>query len=356
MKLKKLAIKPTLICNQNCKFCASRQELHHLFAKQRTLSLSEWGKILSDANDLGNRKFSISGGEPTIYKNLTDLIKIGKGYKWFVSVNTNGSLITEEYAKRLLEAGLDQVRVSLYSHTPSIHEKMRGNLRLWKRAVNAVRIFSDLRKKYSNFRLETTSLISKDNYKFLPELMKFHYDLGSPRMHLSYLEGDFDKQYLLNEKEIYEFKNEIIPRVISFSNGLERSARKAAISVLENLYTDEIADISDYADGVYRPESRNPSPCKIPTRQAIILANGDVHPCNIVEYSHEPVVGNVFEESFPDIWLGNKWSKFRNEYFNNDLVDYCQLCPMNLHKNFRLRAKGNSKLKQEFSYLLQRMT
>lgn len=354
-ELKKLVIKPTLLCNQNCKTCASRQELHHIFAKQRNLSLSEWKKIISDANDLGNKRLSISGGEPTVYKNLIGLIKIVKSYKWSVSMNTNGSMITEEYAERLLKAGLDRVRISLYGHTPDIHLEMRTNIRLWKKATNAVRVFSELRKKYSKFKLVTQSLISKDNYKYLPELMKHHYDLGSMRMHLSYLEGDFKKQYLLSEKEIYEFKNDVIPRAIRFIKKLERPVRKEAIRVLRNLYNDEVADISEYADGIYRPENRNPTPCPIPKRQALILANGDVHPCNIVEYSHKPIMGNVFEESFADIWMGEKWSKFRSEYFRNKSVNYCQLCPMNLHENFRLRTKGDSKKKRGLKGLLKRV-
>ncbi len=327
-----------------------------MLEKKRSLSLSEWAKVLSDANDLGLSKFSISGGEPTIYNELTDLIKIGRSYDWFISLNTNGSLITKEYAEKLLEAGLNQARVSLYSHDPDIHEEMRSNKGLWKRATNAIRIFSDMQKKYSDFNIVTQMLISKDNYLHLPEIMKLHYDLGSTRMYLSYLEGDFNKQNLLTEREIFELKSDVIPRAMSFANQLDRPSRKEATRALENLYNDKFADVSDYTEGVYRPENRNPKPCRIPKKQALILANGDVHPCNIVEYTHEPIVGNVFEENFADIWTGKKWTKFRDEYFDKGPVDYCQLCPMNLHKHsfFRLRAEADSKLKRRIKLPWQR--
>ena len=310
---------------------------------------------MSDAKELGNRQLSISGGEPTVYKNLTELIKIGKSHKWPVSMNTNGSLITKAYAGRLLEAGLDQVRISLYSPTPQMHGEMRSNERMWKKTLNAVRIFADLRSKYPNFSLVTQTLISRDNFRYLPELMKLHHELGSLRMHLSYLEGDFEKLYLLDEKEILELKNEVVPRAIRFCDELERPAKREASRVLKGLYDDKLNDISDYAEGVYRPESRNLAPCKIPNRQAIILANGDVHQCNMIEYSHKPVVGNVFEERFSSIWSGEKWVKFRKQFFADEPVNYCQLCPMGLHKDFRLKAKGNSKLKRGFNLILQHL-
>ena len=252
-------------------------------------------------------------------------------------------MITKEYAEKLLEAGLNQARVSLYSHDPDSHKEMRSNKGLWKRATNAVRIFSDMQKKYSDFNIVTQMLISKDNYLHLPEIMKLHYDLGSTRMYLSYLEGDFNKQNLLTERDIFKLKSDVIPKAISFANQLDKSSRKEAIHALENLYNDKLADISDYAEGVYRPENKEITPCSIPKKQALILANGDVHPCNIVEYSHEPIIGNVLEENLTAIWTGKKWTQFREDYFHKGPVDYCQLCPMNLTKKsfFRLRAEAD---------------
>jgi radical SAM protein with 4Fe4S-binding SPASM domain len=353
--LRKLVIKPTLICNQNCKTCASRRELHHLFARQKSLSVSEWEAVLSDAHDLGNRQLSISGGEPTVYKPLMELIRLGKRYKWPVSMNTNGSLITGKFARRLLENGLDQVRISLYSLNPQMHGEMRSNERLWEKAKSAVGHFAALRKHYPDFSLVTQTLISRDNYRHLPELIKLHYELGSMRMHLSYLEGDFDRQFLMNEEELHEFKTEVIPRAISVCGTLERSARREATRVLENLYNEDQVSLSEYADGVYRPQRTNPKPCAIPKRQAIILANGDVHPCNVVEYAHDPVVGNIFEQSFAEIWAGQKRGDFINNYFCGQSTDYCELCPMDLHKDFRLRIKGNTRFRQGLKMIRQRL-
>ena len=336
-ELRKIIMKPTLACTANCKTCAYRRELHRELSAAKTLSLDDWKKILSDAHELGNKRLSISGGEPTLYRDLTELIKTGKGFGWHVGINTNGSLITREYAKRLMDAGLDQVRISLYSHIPEVHDEMRNRKGLWEKAVNAIRIFSDLRQQYPYFRINTQTIICKDNYKELTELIKLHYESGSVDMNLSYLEGDFEKQFLLSRNELEEFKERVIPEAIRFCK--EHRFPVDTGKNLKKLYNEKAADMDDYAGGIYRPPEKNHPFCNIPRRQAEILANGDIHPCNIVEYSHTPVVGNLFENTLGEIWRGEKREHFREHFFRGTPVDYCTLCPMYLYTEIPLRKR-----------------
>ncbi len=70
----------------------------------------------------------------------------------------------------------------------------------------------------------------------------------------------------------------------------------------------------------------------MPQKFALVLANGDVHPCNIVEYLHEPVMGNLFENMPLEIWHSEKWEKLRR-----DLLPECALCRISLHTIIPLR-------------------
>ena len=169
-KLRKLVIKPTLACTANCPTCQLRRELHKSLTRSRKLSFEQWLKIFEDANNLGVERLDISGGEPTLYKNLTKLITAGKQYGWYVNVNTNGSLINEEYAEQLLAAGLDSISISIYSNEPKMHDQMRNLEGLWDKATNAVRIFSRLREKFPYFKVSTQCLICRENYRNLADL------------------------------------------------------------------------------------------------------------------------------------------------------------------------------------------
>lgn len=341
--LRKLVIKPTLACTANCPTCASRKELHKKLLKSKSLSFEEWKKILSEANKLGVETFDISGGEPTLYKHLPDLIRIGRKYGWKINVNSNGSLITEEYAKRLLEAGLNTIHISLYSHIPEIHDNMRRSKGLWLKATSAIKIFAALEKEYPSFKVATQTLLCRENYKYFPELLELHYKLGSHSIALSYLEGDYEKKYLLKEDEIKYFKENIIPKAKKICNKLDVEVRDKAIDVIENMFSEDLLSISEWANGIYQPKNKNISSCQRPKEFTILLANGDVHPCNIVEYTHEPVMGNLFENSLTEIWNSKKWNNFRKNLF-----DKCELCPINLYMGVPLRSDRNTTRFQKF--------
>ena len=333
-KLRKLVIKPTLACTANCHTCKLRRDLHKSLITSKKLSFEQWLTIFEDAAKLGVERLDISGGEPTLYKKLIDLIKAGKQYGWYVNVNTNGSLINEEYAERLVTSGLDAVSISIYSADPQIHDRMRNSDGLWQKATRAVRIFSRLNKKYPHFLIATQCLICRENYRSLADLIKLDYELGSDRVALTYLEGDFGKKYLLDENEIHYFRQAVVPEIKAFCETLDPTVSKDAIRVAESLYSEQINSVSNFAKGLYRPRESNLSPCQRPTNFTKLLANGDVHPCNMVEYSHEPVMGNLFERNLPEIWYSEKWNQFRESLF-----DYCRWCPINLYTTIPLKPK-----------------
>ncbi len=84
--------------------------------------------------------------------------------------------------------------------------------------------------------------------------------------------------------------------------------KSVAAAKLAKIFSEEILSSANWAEGIYRPRRR---PCTVPRKQALVLANGDVHPCNMVEYVHEPIMGNLFEQSLTALWRGADWKHFR---------------------------------------------
>ena len=290
-RLRKLVIKPTLRCTANCPTCSNRRDLHKSMQRQPLLSLDQWQEIMDDAAALGVETLDISGGEPTLYRELPELIRIGRTYGWFVSLNSNGSLMSHELAQSLLEAGLQQISTSIYSPDPATHDAMRHSRGLWNKATTAVRTLIDLAPHYPGFRVRTQTLICRENYLQLAELLQLHYDLGSQAVSLAYLEGDFEKRYLLAEAEIRRFKAEQLPKLLEFTDQLEPKCREQARATLSNLFSEDILSLSEWATGTYRPRRLNLPACQRPQGYTNLLANGDVHPCNMIEYCHQPCDG-----------------------------------------------------------------
>lgn len=329
--MKRLVIKPTVNCTANCAGCVNRRALHKSFSRNTWLSLQQWKSVLRQAADLGLEDLHISGGEPTLYPELMELIEEGKRLGFRVRINSNGSLITEELAERLVGAGLDEVCISIYSHEPQVHNSIRRSKNLWQKATRAVRIFAAMRQQHPGFFLGTMTIILKENYRSLDKLLELHHRLGSQQMGFSYLEGDFSASYLMSEAEIREFRSRVVPAMLRYCSTLEPDIRNRAGNRVRSLYGKAVGRDSDLAKGVFWHGQR----CSIPRTAGLIMANGDVHPCNIVEYTHEPVMGNVRERVLSEIWKSGQWDAFRR-----DGHQQCAQCPVNRYTAVPLVLDG----------------
>ncbi len=119
-----VSIEPTNLCNFKCTMC---HHGNHKYAEEaKPLKNMEWNiflKILSDlknwTNDAGEKikllkLYSI--GEPLLHPQICDMLKSVKEADMAeqVEITTNGSLLTRRVSEKLVEYGLDIIRISIY--------------------------------------------------------------------------------------------------------------------------------------------------------------------------------------------------------------------------------------------------
>ena len=108
-----LRISVTDRCNLRCSYCIPKGfndfETHWL-------TFDELMRVVRAFVRLGTKRFRLTGGEPLVRKNLTDLVHRIKKIDEVedLSITTNGTLLTS-HAKSLFEAGLDRLNISLDS-------------------------------------------------------------------------------------------------------------------------------------------------------------------------------------------------------------------------------------------------
>lgn len=106
-----MLLEVTNACNHSCIFCANSK-----FDRRRGYIDSELAKkILHEAHELGTENVGFyATGEPLMNQNLEEYIRYAKelGYL-YIYITTNGALLTKERAKRLIEAGIDSIKISL---------------------------------------------------------------------------------------------------------------------------------------------------------------------------------------------------------------------------------------------------
>jgi len=319
--LKNLIIKPTLNCNAKCSFCEQRLE-HYKSSNQSKLSIKKWENVLNEAASLGVNSISISGGEPTLYNHLFELIELCKERSFKVHLKTNGFLINDEYADKLLVSGLDSCTISIYSQSSTIHDQSK---RLSGSHISAINAIGYLKRCGIETNVQT--VLTSDLMNDFDKYLNWIGQLDINNLFISYLEGNHSVGRP-SVTEIKKFVSVMIPKCKkSLSNTLSGKSKPLLnmdLKNLDSLFQFDNVSYEGLSKGLYNKADLDG--CGRNHSMALILSNGEIHPCNAIEYFHEPVVGNLIDESLTDAWQSATWEKVK--LYGPGL---CHLCPMNRH-------------------------
>ena len=117
-------------CNFRCPYCMPREKYHERYqfmGSHERLSFDEIVRLARQFVKLGVRKLRLTGGEPLLRTNLTDLIGDLSAIPDVedIALTTNGVLLAR-YAAELKAAGLKRITVSLDSLDPDVFGRMSG--------------------------------------------------------------------------------------------------------------------------------------------------------------------------------------------------------------------------------------
>lgn len=155
-------------CNAHCLFCNVPAESVELACDY---SVSEIKKqILKLARASQKIKLSFSGGEPTLRKDLEELISFAsKNSAKEVEIQTNAILLSDvNYVDRLKTAGLTKAFVGLHSHLPVIHDRLVGVTGAFGKCRQGIKNLLA-----SNIEVILNPVITTKNFKQLPTFIKY---------------------------------------------------------------------------------------------------------------------------------------------------------------------------------------
>lgn len=149
-------------CNYHCKHCGNNSEA----AKKEDLRNDEIYSLLDQMLEMKVLKINFTGGEPTTNSQLLNYLRYVKGGIPRITMTTNGSLITEQMAKDLQQAGLNMAKISL-DGLADFHNSFRGKKDAYQQAISAIQNFQ---KQGVEVRVQST--LTKDNPQDLLALME----------------------------------------------------------------------------------------------------------------------------------------------------------------------------------------
>lgn len=162
-------------CNLKCPFCYYYDSVV-TGTNLNTLDTDEAKKKLLFAKRVGAEEIEFTGGEPTLRKDLPELVRFCKqdaGIK-LVSIVTNGTVLSNrKVMDRLAHAGLDDVLISIHGHTAELHDQLTAAPGSFQRLLTGI---DNIRAH--NIRLRTNTVICKPNYRYTSEIVGLCIDKG----------------------------------------------------------------------------------------------------------------------------------------------------------------------------------
>jgi molybdenum cofactor biosynthesis enzyme MoaA len=225
-------------CNFKCTYCRGvKKEL------SGTLPLEKAKETVQFWLNEGLRNVRFSGGEPTLYKGLVELVSMCKsGGVERIAISTNGSMPREKY-QALLDAGVNDFSVSLDACCASLGDKMAGGIEgAWDKVIESIKWLS------TQTYVTVGIVLTEDNVDDLAGTVQFAHDLGvadiriiSAAQYNRVLAGALAiPEYILNAHPILKYRVNNIKSGRNVRGIRDEDSSKCAIVL------DDMAVVSEY--------------------------------------------------------------------------------------------------------------
>jgi MoaA/NifB/PqqE/SkfB family radical SAM enzyme len=264
-------------------------------------------------------------GEPMLVKNLPEMVKYLKDRGVYVLFNTNGTLLNGRNGRALIEAGLDELRVSLDASNPSSYLAVRGK-NYFHRILHNVKTFRAMQEREGHALPRVSAWLTglKETIAELPEFVRVASDIGVREVYLQrlvFFEDDSigvarPDQALYEQMNAQEAVIIAEAEALAHSLGLTFSASGAA---------------SEPGMSLKRHDDGSPwSMCRRPWSVMYFTANGRALPCCIAPFSQRGyenyTLGDATLQSLREIWNGAAYSDFRESLLSDEPPTACASC------------------------------
>lgn len=265
-------IEVTNVCNFKCEFCASTDNPKYSKIKKGFMEYNLFCKVVDDLSCFGEGIrlkqliFHILG-EPLLHPQIAEMIAYAKkkNVAEKLILYTNGSKLTPELSRKIVDAGIDIIQISIEHVTSEGYEKI------------------------AHIKLDYDNLLSNIGYLYA-------YKKDNCFVSAKILDCNLSQ----SEKE-------------KFFIDFERITSECHI---ETLMQTVPADIKDTTLGIGRTTTNDgyeaipKSVCTLPFYILGVSYDGLVSPC-VCDWSKELIIGDINKNALKDIWEGNKMKKIR---------------------------------------------
>jgi len=301
-----LYLETTNRCNLLCTTCPRTYEE---LEPPADMSWELFTSIVDQLPDL-QRAVLHGVGEPMLVKNLGAMVRYLKDRGVYVLFNTNGTVLTEKSGRAMIDAGLDELRVSLDASNAASYRAIRGK-NYFDRILRNVRNFRALQEREGHAHPRVSAWLTglKETLVELPAFVRVAADIGVKEVYLQRLV--FFEENAIGmarpDQALYDHLSQEEGRHINEAEALAKSL---------GLTFSASGAASEPGMSLKRRDDASPwSLCRRPWTVMYVTANGRALPCCIAPFSQRGyenyTLGDASQDTLRDIWNGPAYRSFR---------------------------------------------
>ena len=302
-------IELTLRCNATCPFCSI-----HLIPKRlksNEMTTHQIKSLIDQISELGVNALSFTGGEPTLRKDLPELVyHAGVIHDFMNGIATNGYLMPQLLKEKSRLEGLDYILLSLDYPTAELHDKKRG-IKVFDRVMETITLSNK-----RDISVIISTVVMKDNIQFLENICELAENLNCS-IEL------FPCEDIIRDHRNFQYKinniEDMIPDLSVWAKLLHSLRSK-----YKNILTDPIS-INVVEKGGFggAPEYHQTSlRCHVAEAYLFVRYDGFIdYPCKI----HPVKSFNALKDTINNIYYSSEVREIMKQHDTYDFCDKCRL-------------------------------
>ena len=297
------------LCNLNCKMCYVRLSREEMEKQGRLRTADEWLSIAEQMQKSGTLFLLLTGGEPLIYPDFKKLYRSLKNLGFIITINTNGTLLSEEWADFFAESKPRRINITLYGADENAYKNLCNYPGGFEKTINALKFL-----KERDVPAKINFSVTRANADMLGDIYRIGKELD-----------------MLVETDTYMIPA-IKERYLPISEQSRLEPEEAAAKRLEIMRYDRTPEMAkEYIDAVLKETEKEATypdcvSCLAGNCGFTINWKGEMKPCVTFD---EPAV-SVFEVGFDEAWrqISQRTKNFRlnPKCVNCNLRVICPTC------------------------------
>lgn len=310
--LRMIAWEVTRSCNLACAHCRAASSSAPY---PNELTTGECFKVIDEIASFAKPIVILTGGEPLLRKDIFEIAKYGKEKGLTMVMAPNGTLLTEDNVRKIVDSGIKRISVSLDGPDEASHDDLRKVPGAFKRACEGLE-----RAKEAGLEFQINSTITKRNVKLLPRLIELAKSLGARAHHIFLLVPTGRGKDMASEELSPSEYEETLKLLVEAKKTSPLEIRTTCAPHFNRILLE-----SHEAS----PSSLAGRGCMAGVSFCFISHVGGLQPCGYLEIA----CGNVRKETFKDAWLGSEvfnnirdWSKYKGKCGVCEFTAVCGGC------------------------------